>query len=105
MPPATAMILMGNASVAYWVGATLKIGAPPTIIPPTGATTITANTVIAPGLPVPVKLTNTSETDEFVNNLISSFKKHLLTIGGTTVAVVATPAGPVPTPFPFIGYK
>jgi len=76
------------------------------IKPPTGSIQVVSNTVLVPGVPIPVLLQNSDNYDDFLDNMISSFKKHLLTIGGTTVSLVpAPPAPPVPTPFPFVGYK
>ena len=82
----------------------MKVGVPPVVTLPPSTTTIASNVVLIPGLPVPIQLKNSDNYDDFLDTMISSFKKHLLTISGTTVAVIPS-VPPVPTPFPFVGYK
>jgi len=86
--------------VGFWTGAVL---AP--LIPPPGSTVVVTNLVSVPGVPIPtLPVSATENADEFINNLVDFFTQHLQTLQGITTALVTTPTGPVPTPFPWAGY-
>jgi len=86
--------------IGFWSGATL---AP--VIPPPGSTAVVTNVVSVPGTPVPrLEVSATENEDEFIDNLIDFFTQHLQSLSGVTTALVTTPSGPVPTPFPWVGY-
>jgi hypothetical protein len=88
--------------IQYWLGATLRPGLPPAVVPPG---MITSMTVLNPGTVTPLPLPPAKTPEEFVESLIRLGKMHLFTVGGTMIVNVITPTGPVPTPAPWFGYK
>lgn len=91
---------ISKALVGYWVGATLSFA-----IPPPGSIGIVQNTVLNTGNATGIVTPPTNEFDTWINMFITMARLHLLSISGTTIAIVSTPAGPVPTPFPWQGYN
>ena len=92
--------MISQGLIGFWTGAELS-----KLIPPLGSITIITKFVNNPGTPQSLRVFNTRDADIFARNLIIMFKMHLTTISGITTALVPTPAGPVPTPFPWQGYS
>ena len=92
--------LISTGLIGYWTGGQLAL-----IIPPPGATVVVSNMVTNPGTPQPLLVTNGDKFETFVDNLITMFKTHMVSLAGITTALVPTPGGPVPTPFPWVGYS
>ena len=86
--------------IGFWAGAQL---AP--LIPPPGSIAVVTNLVTMSGVAIPILNVSTTENEmEFINNLVDFFTTHLNSLQGITTALVTTPSGPVPTPFPWTGY-
>jgi len=87
--------------IQFWTGAQLAF-----LIPPPPSISVVSNNVTVPGTAIPIlKLGNTENKTEFIDNMIDFFKQHLQTISGITIGLVPQPSGPpIPTPFPWVGY-
>jgi hypothetical protein len=91
--------MISQGLMAFWTGATLSF-----LIPPPGSTVVVSNFVNNPGSPQNLSVFNTRDAGIISRNLIIMFKLHMASVGGITTALVPTPTGPVPTPFPWIGF-
>lgn len=103
---------IGKGVVVYWTGAQLMTPMPP-VTPATGAiqnVLTTSAPVISPGTWVPVGPIPGPNTDTniFLDILISAMKQHLTTISGMymTMSLYPTfpPTPPAPGVLPFTGY-
>lgn len=92
--------MIANGLVGYWAGATL---AP--FNPPPSSIGIVQNVVINPGIAKGIVTPNTTSFDTWLDMFITMARVHLLSISGITVALISSPTGPIPTPFPWQGYK
>lgn len=87
--------------IGFWTGGKLA----PAVPPPSSISVVT-NIVTVPGTPQDISVRNTTSFREFANRLVTAFKLHLLSVQGITTALVPAPPGaPVPTPFPWVGYR
>lgn len=87
--------------IGFWSGGTLTL-----VIPPPGSISVVSNIVTNPGIPQTIRTRNTTNFREFANELVQMFRRHMLTLQGITTALVPAPTGaPIPTPFPWIGYR
>lgn len=90
-----------TAVTAYWTGGQLGLS-----VPPPGSISVVSNFVTNPGTFNITPFKSEDSLDGFLNNLVNAHKQHLKTVSGTTIALVPQPSGPpVPTPFPWVGYK
>ncbi len=92
--------------IRFWTSGALAL----TVSPP-GSIRIVSNIVTIPGilqtLRIPTFPPRKSATHrEFANELVQMFRRHMLTLQGITTALVPAPTGaPIPTPFPWSGYR
>lgn len=86
--------------IGFWTGGTLAFAIPPPI-----SIQVVSNNVTVPGTPQTLRVRNTTSFREFANELVQMFRRHLLSINGITVSLVPAPGAPVPTPFPWSGYR
>lgn len=92
--------IISQGLIGYWSGAQLS-----PLIPPPGSTLVVSNVVSFPGSIIPsLSVSATENENEFIDNLVNFFIQHLQGISGITTALVSTPSGPVPTPFPWQSY-
>ena len=78
-----------------WTGAIMGLKKPPP-----GTISVVTNVIITPGTVMPM---NVSIESKLIDELIKGFKHHVSTITGICTAMVPTPVGSVPTPFPWVG--
>jgi hypothetical protein len=90
-----------QAAIQYWTGATLQLQNPPP-----GATQVVSNVITVPGVVTPgIAFEPIDNIEDFASKFVDMFKTHFQTIQGVTTALVPSPGGPVPTPFPWTGYS
>lgn len=93
---------IANGFPKYWTGGTMKPGLPPSLLP---IGNISSMTVSNPGQIVTQPLPQTKSAEEFVEQIITLGKKHLLTVGGIKIVDVPSINGVIPTPVPWLGYR
>ena len=68
--------------IGYWMGGQLGF-----TTPPLGAVSVVTNTVVFPGVPPDVKISNTSKPEVFAKELVTRLQSHAMTINVVTSGV------------------
>ena len=106
-PPTPADFMdAANGIIQYWQNASFNpMPAPP---PAVGPAPGKQPAILNPGLPPPLAAgimdaMGKGQAPAVAAALVAEFTKHMMSIQGMYTGMVPSPAGPVPTPFPFVG--
>lgn len=106
--PPTPADFMGaaNGIIQYWQNASFNPMPAPS--PAAGPAPGPQPAIVNPGLPHPLAAglmdaMGKGQAPAVASALVAEFTKHMLSIQGMYTGMVPSPAGPVPTPFPFVG--